>query len=103
MLRCADLQASRTFYEALGLDFIEEQHGTGPLHYAATIGATVLELYPARDETALPVRLGLAVDGIQRRLRAAAAAGGRLLSESSSGGFVMEDPDGVKVELRESP
>lgn len=103
VLRCADLQASRAFYEALGLEFVEEQHGAGPVHYAATVGATVLELYPARDGAASPVRLGLTVNDIKGRVGAVTTAGGRLLSDSGSGRFVVEDPDGVAVELRESP
>ena len=103
VLRCADVQASRTFYEALGLAFVEEQHGDGPVHYAATLGGTVLELYPARDRPSSPGRLGFAVDDVQGSLRAARAAGGQVRASSGPDRVVVEDPDGVPVELTESP
>jgi lactoylglutathione lyase len=47
-LRCVDLARSRQFYELLGLEFVEEQHGAGPRHLLSNLGDTVLELYPAR-------------------------------------------------------
>jgi catechol 2,3-dioxygenase-like lactoylglutathione lyase family enzyme len=48
VLRARDVDATRTFYEGLGLIFVEERHGTGPRHFAADAGAWVLEIYPAR-------------------------------------------------------
>jgi hypothetical protein len=59
------LEECRRFYGGLGLRFATEQHGAGPLHYAAILGdGTVLELYPARPgrETGA-LRLGLTVQG----------------------------------------
>lgn len=49
VLRCADLDATLAFYERLGLEFAEEQHGRGPRHFSTQLGAAVLELYPATD------------------------------------------------------
>jgi catechol 2,3-dioxygenase-like lactoylglutathione lyase family enzyme len=46
VLRCADVERAREFYETLGLTLVAEQHGAGPRHYSTTIGRTVLELYP---------------------------------------------------------
>jgi lactoylglutathione lyase len=34
------------FYEAIGLAFVEEKHGSGPTHYACELGDTVIEIYP---------------------------------------------------------
>jgi lactoylglutathione lyase len=34
VIRAADLDKSLAFYRALGLEFAQEQHGTGPVHYA---------------------------------------------------------------------
>src|SRR5690606_35870227 len=45
VLRCADIDASRAFYEALGAHFVEAKHGEGPRHYAATLGGITHELY----------------------------------------------------------
>lgn len=59
VLRCSDVEKSAQFYRALGLPMIREQHG-GPIHYSATVGSTVLELYPAGDSRGR-VRLALQV------------------------------------------
>jgi hypothetical protein len=33
------------FFTAMGLTFVEEKHGTGPLHHASEINGKVLEIY----------------------------------------------------------
>ncbi len=39
------------FYTDLGLPLVREQHGQGPVHYAAELaGGLVLELYPGQPE-----------------------------------------------------
>ena len=47
VLRTSQLGACRAFYEAIGLRFVDEQHGRGPAHLAASIGGMVFELYPS--------------------------------------------------------
>ena len=47
VLRCASIDESRAFYAQLGLQFQQETHDGGPVHYAAECGALLLELYPA--------------------------------------------------------
>ncbi|MFI0777418.1 VOC family protein [Streptomyces sp. NPDC021212] len=83
------LEESRAFYAGLGLPLVQEQHGRGPLHYAATLpDNTVFELYPANARRpASSVRLGFTVDG---RAMTPPLAPGR---------HVVEDPDGRAVEL----
>ena len=49
VLRCADIEATRTFYESLGIEVTEERHGTGPKHYSARLGGGVVEFYPATE------------------------------------------------------
>lgn len=34
VLRCRDIEATRTFYTQLGLTFTREQHGSDPVHYS---------------------------------------------------------------------
>ncbi len=46
VIKAKDLKKAKTFFESLGLQFKEEQHGTGPIHYACQVGKSVLELYP---------------------------------------------------------
>ncbi|MEU0840718.1 VOC family protein [Streptomyces sp. NPDC005962] len=83
------LEESRAFYTGLGLAFVREQHGRGPVHYTATLpGGTVIELYPATARRPVSsVRLGFTVDS---RTVTPPLAPGR---------HVVEDPDGRAVEL----
>jgi catechol 2,3-dioxygenase-like lactoylglutathione lyase family enzyme len=46
VLYARDLAETRRFYETLGLGFVEERHGDGPVHYACDFQGMVLELYP---------------------------------------------------------
>lgn len=56
----AALEQCREFYSALGLELTREQHGHGPVHYAAVLPHLVLELYPPKDgQTTGPLRLAL--------------------------------------------
>lgn len=80
------IDACRDWYEALGLDLVREQHGNGPVHYAATLpGGAVVELYPAgqRPPTGR-VRLGLTLPANSR---------------FPTGHRVLTDPDGRRVAL----
>lgn len=44
VLRCADLERSRLFYELLGLRFTRHAHGSGLEHYAHEDERGVFEL-----------------------------------------------------------
>ncbi len=101
-----DIAASRSFYDQLGLRFQEEQHGTGPRHFAATLASTVLEIYPRQDgQEPGRVRLGFNVRSVDRLVDRLRSSGTRILStpKASSWGrrAVVEDPDGNRVELME--
>ncbi|WMP19471.1 VOC family protein [Thiothrix lacustris] len=60
VLRCRDIEATRTFYTQLGLTFTREQHGSGPVHYSTYLGGLLLELYPTNGEPD-NVKLGFSV------------------------------------------
>ncbi|MCX4657972.1 VOC family protein [Streptomyces uncialis] len=48
-----DLEGCRTFYAGFGLPMVREQHGAGPVHYAAELeGGFVFEVYPADGKEA---------------------------------------------------
>lgn len=66
VLRCQDLKKTKEFYECLGLVFIQEQHGTGPVHFSSTLKECVFELYPLTGKH-LPSnnRLGFKVENIR--------------------------------------
>src|SRR5260370_25202440 len=59
VLRCKDVEATRRFYERLGLIFTKEKHSAGPEHYVWESAGFVLELYPSSEnQPADCVRLG---------------------------------------------
>ncbi|WP_437585356.1 VOC family protein [Sorangium sp. So ce1000] len=103
VLRCADLERSRRFYEGLGLRFSPEQHGNGPKHYSCELGGMVLELYPLSDKTTSGLRLGLVVSDLDRILESLSALGaavGAIGSEGNSPVTVL-DPDGHQIALEQ--
>jgi catechol 2,3-dioxygenase-like lactoylglutathione lyase family enzyme len=94
VLRCADLAASKAFYEALGLEFRDEKHETGPAHFSCQLGSLVFELYPVSEPPSSLERLGFRVLDVEAVTNAALRAGGRLDRHG-----VLVDPDGRKIEL----
>lgn len=103
VLRVADLERSRRFYEALGLVFVEERHGSGPVHLAATLeSGLVVELYPVTGDAPpdTQTRLGFTVGS---RSAVLSALRGRGFAVPADGDdrrtVVVTDPDGRRVEL----
>jgi catechol 2,3-dioxygenase-like lactoylglutathione lyase family enzyme len=105
VLRCRDVELTRRFYAKLGLVFAEEQHGTGPRHYAWEKDRFVLELYQATaGQPPDNVRLGFStpsladVSGAIRHdpevtmLKPPHTTVDRLA-------LLLQDPDGRKVEV----
>lgn len=98
--RVADLAASQQFYEQVGITFRSEQHGRGPEHLSAALGAVVFELYPlGSGPSTQGLRLGLAVAD----LRSVAERLERVVvDEHERDGqrvVVVQDPDGHKIEM----
>ena len=48
VIKTQDLETATRFYRLIGFNLTEERHGTGPRHFAAEIGQTVFEVYPAK-------------------------------------------------------
>jgi catechol 2,3-dioxygenase-like lactoylglutathione lyase family enzyme len=101
VLRCADVERAREFYEALGLTLVAERHGNGPPHYSATIGRTVLQLYPRRGPETRGMRLGLSVSDLAAAVAAVERIGGRVVrtEATQTPSAIVEDPDGHTIEL----
>lgn len=110
VLRSPDPGRCRPFYEALGLAFTEERHGSGPAHLAAVLpDGTVVEIYPTTEPgpvargSLADVRLGLVVEDVDRTLAALDAQGGTVVTAPPSGAgprrAVVADPDGRRIEL----
>lgn len=105
VLKTHDVDAACRFYGSIGLEFTPEQHGSGPLHYAANVGDIILEIYPlpADQPVDCTTRLGFAVADPDAAADTAAAQGGRLVKpgRQTAWGYVaiVADPDGRTVEL----
>jgi predicted enzyme related to lactoylglutathione lyase len=106
VIRTGDMQKLAKFYELLGFVFEYHKHGDSPYHYSATVGETVIEIYPltkSQTEADKSLRLGFEIDNFDTTIE--------LLKEnnivfaaqpvSTAFGFmsVVIDPDGRKIEL----
>src|SRR5687767_1878826 len=104
VLRCADLERSRSFYEAVGLSFVPEQHGRGARHFSCVVGAVVIELYPLRDKPSTGVRLGLRVASLAAAVEALRLLGAEIVridSNDPERTATVRDPDGHEIALRQ--
>lgn len=99
VLYCSDVDASLRFYERLGLSFVKEQHGAGPVHYSTQIGDVVLELYPAGRR---PGRVRLAFS-VPAALHATLQQATGQTSREPERAIVLEDPDRNHVEITPAP
>jgi lactoylglutathione lyase len=43
VLKTWDVPRLRAFYACLGVEFVEERHGSGPLHYAGQLGDLIFD------------------------------------------------------------
>jgi predicted enzyme related to lactoylglutathione lyase len=105
VIRSSDPKKLANFYSLLGLIFEYHQHGNSPLHYSATIGNFVFEIYPLTKnqvEADKNTRLGFAVDNFEETLELlrnhAISFSAPTLTDF---GFlsVITDPDGRKIEI----
>ena len=111
VLRTSQMETTLAFYKTLGFTFVQEMHGSGPVHYSTQTGSSVLEIYPG--EAAAPVdrkasgstMLGFSVASLDdilascERTRSQVIAGPK---ESPWGRrAVVTDPDGRVIELSE--
>lgn len=106
VLKTRQVDRLRAFYQALGIELVEEQHADGPVHYAGKIGDAVLEIYPLPDEGGAAdatTRLGFAVDRLAEVVQTLHAVGAVITAEPRQTAWglraVVRDPDGRAVEL----
>lgn len=106
VVRTQQVEAMRDFYAGLGIEFIEEQHGNGPVHFAGRIGDAIFEIYPLSVDGApadTTTRLGFRVDNLPSVIAAMRSAGASIVAEPMRTEWglraVVRDPDGRAVEL----
>jgi predicted enzyme related to lactoylglutathione lyase len=109
VLRSSQMEASLAFYHAIGLSFVEEKHGSGPIHYSCRVGASVIEIYPgsAREpqnhQESGATLLGFNVSSLDTVLDTLKQIGAPVLTDPKMSAWgrraVVQDPDGRAVEL----
>ena len=104
VLRCRDLEAARAFYESFGLRFAKHAHGSGPEHYAHEDALGVFELYSAAGIADDKTGLGFGapdLESMYQRLSSAGYAPQPIRQNPWGKTFVVRDPDGRRVEVKE--
>lgn len=112
VLRASDLEVALSFYRALGLDFEQEQHGSGPIHYSCELGGLVLEIYPGETgaapepKAAGATMIGFQVDSLDEALGALRELNIEPKSapkDAPWGRWVnVTDPDGRLIQLNQT-
>jgi catechol 2,3-dioxygenase-like lactoylglutathione lyase family enzyme len=108
VLRARDPQALARFYEGLGLSFVRERHGKGPVHMACSTPGATFEIYPQTEDSATTgTRIGFAVDNVDASYANALGARANGLRSPADSAWgrraVVKDPEGHIVELTERP
>lgn len=107
VLRAKQPEKLAAFYSTLGLEFHEEQHGSGPKHFCSVQNGSIFEIYPLKNsaEGTQNTRLGFAVDSIDRVIDAIQDRARVLMPATNSAWgrrAVVIDPEGHRVELVEN-
>ncbi len=105
VIRSSDMEASKAFYERIGLTFASHRHGKGARHYACEMGSMVFEIYPLREVTSAGTRLVFQVSDVDALMATLSAVGVDVLSTPQDSPWgrraVVRDPDGHSIELTE--
>ncbi|WP_162656412.1 VOC family protein [Tuwongella immobilis] len=105
VLRSPDIHRAVPFYQALGLRFTLERHGSGPEHYASWSHGFVFELYPVGpgQGPTTNIRIGFHVDSVDTLVPSLCDLGASLVDGPKDSGWgrraVMRDLDGNTVEI----
>lgn len=106
VLRTKEIETLSNFYSLLGLNFEYHQHGKSPFHYSASIGQTILEIYPltkGQIEADSSLRIGFGIDQFDKIIEQLKKAEVLFIAEPLQTEFgymaVIADPDGRKIEL----
>jgi lactoylglutathione lyase len=106
VIRTSEMARLADFYALLGLTFEYHKHGRSPYHYAASVGSTILEIYPlakGQMEADKELRVGFALDDFENSMTALKDKGVEFVSEpmQTDYGFmaIIKDPDGRRIEL----
>ena len=106
------MEATLAFYRCLGLSFVEEQHGSGPVHYSSQVSSTVLEIYPGDDAAQVnrkhsgATMIGFTIERVDSVIAAVQQLQAPVLTAPTDSPWgrraVILDPDGRAIEVNES-
>ncbi len=109
VLRTSNVEAMLAFYRALGLDFVQEQHGTGAIHYSTQLGDVTMEIFPAEAGQALDRKaggatmIGIKVESVDAVAEMLQEMGIKMLSAPKDSAWgrraTVLDPDGRLIEV----
>jgi lactoylglutathione lyase len=106
VLRTADIKKLTDFYSLFGLTFDYHKHGNSPFHYSASIGQTILEIYPlakSQTEADKSLRLGFGIDNFNQTILTLKELQVPFSLEPTQTDFgfmaIISDPDERKIEL----
>lgn len=106
VIRTGDMQGLVAFYTLLGLVFEYHKHGGSPYHYSATVGGTIMEIYPlskAQTEADKGLRLGFTIDKFDETVKLLESNIIAAPIQTEWGYMaIVNDPDGRKIELYKS-
>ena len=109
VLRTADLDSALAFYSLLGLKFVQEQHGNGPIHYSCSMDGLVIEIFPGKPESA-PDRknagatmIGFQISDLDSVVERLSKQGYSIITPPQDSAWgrraLVQDPDGRAIEL----
>ena len=112
VLFAAEPEKTADFYRVAGIALEEEDHGEGPVHFAAEVGGVHVAIYPAGSSGRAPTirQGGSSFPGFYVDSLDAVTAGLTRLEAPLLGGheempwgcrIVVEDPDGRPVEINQ--
>lgn len=103
VIRSQDIEASKTFYEQIGLTFQRHKHGNGAEHYASESSSFVFEIYPDDGTSSSGARIGFSVPDVDSIIETLRATGIEIVVEPKDSPWgrraVVRDPDEHSVEL----
>jgi lactoylglutathione lyase len=109
----ADTARTAMFYRAVGVDLQDEDHGEGPVHFAADLDGVHFAIYPASEPGRLPAASraaggsfsGFYVTSLDQVTAALAELGAPVLQAHQERPWgcriLAEDPDGRVVEVNQ--
>lgn len=104
-LFAVDMELTADVYRAIGLSFVPEQHGEGPVHLAYEKDGFVLEIYQKPDSVGDAVMLGFTVSDVTDAkveiLETTAAKKADIAVVGGSERMIIADPEGRQIYLQE--